>query len=128
MSSRARTRLVPEMLRLSCDVGALPADGIALDALARLQLAARRAGLELEIWNASDELCCPIEITGLQEVLRVEPERQAEQREERLAVEEERELDDPAACELDHLQRPRVVAVARLVRLVLSERARAVGR
>src|SRR5262245_22756916 len=97
MSSRARTRLVSEMLRPSCDVCALPADGIALDALARLQLAARRAGLELEIWNASDELCCLIRFTGLEEVLRVEPQRQAEQREERLDVEEERELDDPAA-------------------------------
>jgi len=39
-------------------VRALPADCNALDALARLQLAARRAGLELAICNASDELCC----------------------------------------------------------------------
>ena len=82
------------MLRLSCDVGALPADGIALDALARLQLSARRAGLELEICNASHELCCLIRFTGLEEVLGVEPEREAEEREERLHVEEERELGD----------------------------------
>jgi len=83
------------MLRLSCDVRALPADGIALDALARLQLAARRAGLELAICNASDELCCLIRFTGLEEVLRVESQWEAEEREERLHVEEERELGDP---------------------------------
>jgi hypothetical protein len=85
------------MLRLSCDVGALPADGVALDALARLQLAARRAGLRLEICNASDDLCCLIRFTGFEEVLGVEPQRKTEEREERLHVEEERELDDPAS-------------------------------
>jgi hypothetical protein len=84
------------MLRLSCDVGALPADGVALDALARLQLAARRAGLDLQLCNASDDLCCLIRFTGLEEVLRVEPGRKAEEREERLGVEEERELGDPS--------------------------------
>ena len=85
------------MLRLSCDVGALPADGVALDALARLQLAARRAGLELVICNASRDLCFLIRFTGLEEALRVEHEREPEEREERLHVEEEGELGDPAA-------------------------------
>jgi len=85
------------MLRLSCDVGALPADGVALDALARLQFAARRAGLELHLCNASRDLCCLIKFTGLEEVLRVEPGRQPEEREQRLGVEEERELGDPPA-------------------------------
>jgi hypothetical protein len=84
------------MLRLSCDVGALPADAVALDALARLQLAARRAGLELELCNASRELCCLITFTGLEEVLCVEAGRKAEEREERLGIEEERELGDPS--------------------------------
>jgi hypothetical protein len=97
MSSRAGNRLLSKMLRLSCDVGALPADGVALDALARLRLAARRAGLELEICNASHELCCLIRFTGLEEVLCVEREREAEEREERLHVEEERQLGDPPA-------------------------------
>jgi hypothetical protein len=85
------------MLRLSCDVGALPADGVAVDALARLQLAARRAGLELELCNATDDLCCLIRFTGLDEVLGVELQREAEEREERLDVEEEGELGDPPA-------------------------------
>ena len=66
------------MLRLSCDVGALPADAVALDALARLQLAARRAGVELVICNASRDLCCLIRFTGLEEVLGVEHERETE--------------------------------------------------
>jgi anti-anti-sigma regulatory factor len=85
------------MLRLSCDVSALPADGAALDALARLRLAARRAGLELELCNASDDLCCLIRFCGLEEVLRVEFQREPEEREQRLDVQEERELGDPAA-------------------------------
>ena len=85
------------MLRLWCDVGGLPADGAAVDALARLQLAARRVGLELELCNASDDLCCLIRFTGLEEVLRVELQREPEEREERLDVEEEGELGDPAA-------------------------------
>ena len=42
----------------------------------------------------------------------VEPRRQPEQREERLGVEEERELPDPAVRDLEHLQRPRLVAPA----------------
>jgi hypothetical protein len=85
------------MQRLSCDVRALPADAAALDALARLQLVACRAGVELRLRNASAELCCLIAFTGLGEVLRVEPERQAEEREQRRGVEEERELGDPPA-------------------------------
>ena len=59
--------------------------------------------------------------------LGVKLERQPEQREERLGVEEEAELDDPAVLDLEHLERPRLVAVAALVRLVLAERRRAVG-
>jgi hypothetical protein len=85
------------MQRLSCDVHALPADGGAVDALARLQVAARRVGLELRLRHASPELCCLLRFTGLEEVLCVEPERQPEEREERLGVEEEGELRDPAA-------------------------------
>ena len=60
------------------------------------------------------------------ERLRVEARRQAEQREQRLGAEEERELDDAAVLDLEHLQRPRVVALAGLARLVLAERGRAV--
>ena len=43
------------------------------------------------------ELTCLIELTGLAEVLRVEPGRKPEEREQGLGVEEEAQLDDPAA-------------------------------
>ena len=66
----------------------------AVEALARLQLAARRKGLDLRLHVVSRELRDLIELAGLTYVLRVEPGRQAEQREQRLGVEEEGELGD----------------------------------
>ena len=68
-----------------------------VDALARLQVAARRSGYEVAVTEAPCDLLELIELAGLSEVLGVEPRRQAEQREERLGVEEERELPDSAA-------------------------------
>src|SRR5262245_66658394 len=50
----------------------------------------------------------------------VEAGRQPEQREHALGVEEERELLDPAVLDLQHLQRPRLVAAA-LGRPVLAD-------
>jgi hypothetical protein len=85
------------MEKFSCDVRGLRADVAAVDALARLQLAARQAGFELRLVHASAELRCLIGFTGLEAVLRVEPQRQAEEREQGLGVEEEAQLDDPAA-------------------------------
>jgi hypothetical protein len=68
---------------------------VTLDLLARLQLAAKRRGYELRVEAASDELCGLIELAGLSEALGVEGQREAEEREQRLGVEEERQLDDP---------------------------------
>jgi hypothetical protein len=68
-----------------------------VDALARLQLAARRSGYEVAVTNAPCDLLVLIELAGLTEALGVEPLRQAEEREERFGVEEERELPDTAA-------------------------------
>jgi hypothetical protein len=79
-----------------CDVGAVAPEAAAIDALARLQLNAQRLGLEIRLLHASSELLELIAFTGLDEVLRVEAEGQAEEREERRGVEEERELGDPA--------------------------------
>ena len=62
--------------------------------LARLQLAARRAGIELRLRRAPSELVDLIALCGLTDALRVEPERQAEAREDGGSVEEERELGD----------------------------------
>ena len=71
-----------------------------VDALARLQLAARRSGYEIAVTNVPCDLLELIDLAGLRDVLGVagvEPRRQPEEREERLGVEEERELPDAAA-------------------------------
>jgi ABC-type transporter Mla MlaB component len=68
-----------------------------VDALARLQLAARRSGYEVAVTDAPDDLLELIELAGLTDVLGVEVLRQAEEREQRLGVEEEREFPDAAA-------------------------------
>jgi hypothetical protein len=78
-----------------CDVSALEPDAVTIDTLARLQLTARRLGRDLRLDNLTGELRELLSFVGLDEVLGVEPGRQPEEREERLRVEEERELDDP---------------------------------
>jgi ABC-type transporter Mla MlaB component len=82
-----------------CDVDALvKPDAGTVDALARLQLTARRVGCQVRLRRTSAELQELLGFMGLQDVLlRLEVGRQAEQWEERLGVEEERELDDPVA-------------------------------
>jgi NAD(P)H-dependent FMN reductase len=101
MSFEAPNRLfsymaAPRPSTLVCDVGALPPDAAAVEALARLQLAACRVGLEIRLFRASSELRDLLVFCGLEDVLRVEVDGQAEEREDRLGAEEERELDDPA--------------------------------
>jgi hypothetical protein len=66
-----------------------------VDALARLQLAARRSGYDVTITELPADLLELIELAGLVDVLHVEALRKPEEREERLGVEEERELPDP---------------------------------
>ena len=78
-----------------CDVSGLAADLASVQVLARLQLAARRCDCELTLRNASCELRELLGFIGLGDVLCVEPVGQPEEREERLRVEEERELPDP---------------------------------
>ena len=79
-----------------CDAHSIEPDVHAIDALARLQLAAGRLGMEVELRHASSDLQDLIAFAGLRDVLRVEVGGQPEQREERVGVEEERELGDPA--------------------------------
>jgi hypothetical protein len=82
--------------RLVCDTSELQAPDLGTVAdLARLHLAARRLDLEVVLRNASEALVELVAFVGLADVLRVELQGQAEEREERLGVEEERELDDP---------------------------------
>ena len=71
------------------------ADLAIVHALARLQLVARRSGYEIAVTNVPGDLLELIDLAGLRDVLGVEPLRQAEQREERFGVEEEREFPDP---------------------------------
>ena len=78
-----------------CDVKGVEPDAVTVDALARLQLAARRRGCLVRLGNASDELLELVTFMGLTDVL-VDTGRQSEEREQPLGVEEERELADPA--------------------------------
>ncbi len=83
-----------------CDVRGLDdGDALAIDLLARLQLTARRLGARMDVCHASERMVSLLAFTGLAEAcgLSVERERQPEQREERLGVEEEGELDDASA-------------------------------
>ena len=62
--------------RLVCDVGAIvEPDAVTVDALARLQLIARRSGREMGIRHASRELEELLDLTGLAEVIRSAPDQ-----------------------------------------------------
>jgi hypothetical protein len=68
-----------------------------VDTLARLALAERRCGRTFRLGNVPRELRELLVLTGLDGPLGVEPGREPEEREERVGVEEESELADPAA-------------------------------
>jgi hypothetical protein len=76
------------------DAGALPPDARGVEALARLQLDARRRGETACVRGASSELQELLAFCGLSFVLGVEPGGQPEQREDGRRVEEERHLGD----------------------------------
>jgi hypothetical protein len=77
-----------------CDVAALPPELGAIDGLARLQLVAKRQGTEIRLCEVASELRELLALCGLGDVLCVEVSGQAEQREERVGVEEEGQLGD----------------------------------
>ena len=56
-----------------CDVSGVPADAVTVDALARLQLAARRCGCTVRLRKASGELLDLVAFLGLENVLPEEP-------------------------------------------------------
>jgi hypothetical protein len=91
-----RVMAAPRPSTLICEVGALAPDAVTIDAMARLQLVARRLGQEVVLRGASGELLELLELFGLSDVLRVEAGGQPEEREERVGVEEEREAHDPS--------------------------------
>jgi ABC-type transporter Mla MlaB component len=96
-----------------CDVGALAEpDAITVDALARLQLTARRVGCTVELRSACEELEGLLALTGLLEVLTgggavvasaVEAWGESELREQALRVEEEADPGDPTVGDLQDL-------------------------
>jgi hypothetical protein len=77
-------------------------DAVTVEALARLQLTARRLGRHVWFSDASPELLELLRLLGLDEVLPcadsgVEPRGQPEEREQARGVQEERDPGDPAA-------------------------------
>jgi ABC-type transporter Mla MlaB component len=52
-----------------CDVTGVDPDAVTVDALARLQLAARRYGCQVRLHHASDELLDLLAFMGLRDVL-----------------------------------------------------------
>ena len=104
LCERARILLTSETAdQLVCDAGAIVTpDAVAVDALARLQLTARRSGRELRVRRASRELQDLVAFMGLGGVVPLsagsglEPGRQTEEREQRVRVKEKRDPADPA--------------------------------
>ena len=85
---------------LVCDArGLVDADAVALDAIARLQLTARRLGGRICVRYAPAELEDLLRLTGLAEIcgLLSVLEGEAEEWEDPLGVEEEGQLDDSPA-------------------------------
>jgi len=87
----------PQPSPIVCDVAALTEPSLdTIDGLARLLLAARRLGREVRLRHGSDDLQDLLAFVGLADVLRVEAGGEPEQGEQRLGIEEEGELGDPA--------------------------------
>jgi hypothetical protein len=83
---------------IACDVSALAAEVSAVEALARLALAARRLGCPLKVRRASPELRDLVELCGLSDALGVGRDgRKVPEREEPLGVDERVDPDDAPA-------------------------------
>ena len=84
-------------VKITLDCGALTeTTASTIDQMARLQLAARRCGCELELRDPDPYLLELIGFVGLGAVLRLEAKGQAEEREQPRRIEEEGQLDDPS--------------------------------
>ena len=103
LCERIRALLKNSDVRLVvCDVGALvDPDAVTVDALARLQLTARRLGHRVRLRGACGDLQGLLLLMGLSEVLPIgpelplEPRGQAEEGEQARGVEEEADPGDP---------------------------------
>ncbi len=111
LCARLQARLCETAARtFVCDLGALAeADLVAIDALARLQLTARRFGCQMRLSDPPDVLAGLLELTGLCDVisasddLPVESEGQPEHRIEPLRVEKESDPGDAVTGDLEDL-------------------------
>jgi STAS domain len=114
-----------------CELGTLVGPDIGtVGALARLHLTARQLGCRITFRHASRELQTLLAFAGLNEVVRcvlLGCEGEAEEREQRLGVEERVQRDDLALRQLEHLERPRLEPAARPAGPILPERGRPVG-
>ena len=84
------------LYHVDCDVGHCHADLATASALARAHVNARRAGTPLRLVNVSRDLRELLGFVGIADVLLGRRERQTEEREQPLRVEERREADDPS--------------------------------
>ena len=69
LCARVRALLDESGSVVRCDVVGVEPDAVTVDAIARLQLAARRRGCEVRLHNASDDLLALVELMGLTHVL-----------------------------------------------------------
>jgi STAS domain len=113
---------------ITCEVGGLTEpDPDAVDALARLQLTARRLGRSIRLRHPRPELRDLLGLTGLCTELPcgaglgLDPQGQTEQREE-VRIDEEVDPTDPAVGHSEHVNRPRLEPAARFARAPLGER------
>jgi hypothetical protein len=90
MAGSAEPTIVLDVSGVACDLATI-------DRLARFQLDARRRGARVQLRRPSQDLQRLIAFVGLAGVLGIEPVREAEEREQPLRLEEERQLDDPPA-------------------------------
>src|SRR5262245_38488995 len=131
-SSGGAPRPPPEPnARVGCDAGRFGRPDVeAIETLALLQLAARRRGLRLVLYGATEELRDLLAWVGLDAALPcaegsgMEPRGQAEQREQPVGIEEEADPGDSPPRDLDDLERPGLQSAA--ARLVLPESGRPV--
>ena len=86
------------MLPVPLDCAQLHADDARLiNAVARCYLNARRNGATARVMNVDPAMLELLRLCGLAEVLGVEPRRQAEEGEQSIGVEEERDVRDATA-------------------------------
>jgi ABC-type transporter Mla MlaB component len=78
-----------------CDVADVSPDAVTVDALARLELAARRRGCRVALCHASDELLDLVAFMGLEEVCRHEKRAMTSGTPERLQTEPDTAEEDP---------------------------------